>query len=53
MIEGNLLGTERNLFMVRSSTATRDVALPARHTFPAMHLSQNAQIILNDLGDLS
>lgn len=32
MIEGNLLGTALNLFMVHSPTATRDVAVPARHT---------------------
>lgn len=45
VIEGNLLGTELNLFMVRSPTATRDVSVPACHTstdfllciFPRMH----------------
>lgn len=32
VIEGNLLGTALNLFMVRSPTATRDVSVPACYT---------------------
>lgn len=55
VIEGNLRGTQLNLFMVRSLTATRDVSAPARHTstdFLLCIFSPNAQITLNDLREL-
>lgn len=55
VIEGNLLGTAPNLFMVRSPTATRDVSVRARRTstdFLLCIFSLNAQIILNDLREL-
>lgn len=57
MIEGNLLGTALNLFMVRSPTATRDAAAPACRTSAyfllCIFFPRNAQITLNDPRDLS